>query len=573
MIKKYLFLVIAAFLVLTSCAEEEKPQISADLLITNCNLATLSDTLITGNAIAVRGDTIWKIGFIEQLMKFKSDSTVVIDANKNFVMPGLIDSHMHLLGLGASKVNLDLTTAKNWDEVILMVVNAAGDAGIGKWIIGRGWHQDKWDPKPVDNVNGYPVHDVLSEAVPNNPVILSHASGHAVFANKKAMDLAGIDDSTANPEGGVIIRNDLGKATGVFEETAEELVWKPYIEKQSKLSAKQKQENIKRNLNLALEELKKYGITSIHDAGSTFEEVEVYKQAAEADNLTARLNIMLYESNNVLKEKIGTVKDSSCDNDFLRVRSVKKYIDGALGSRGALLFEPYNDLPEHSGLQVTPSTELRETARLCLKHGFQICTHAIGTKGNSEMLDIYSSVLKKSSAPDSLRWRIEHAQHVLPEDVKRFSKYGIIAAMQGKHCTSDAVFVVERLGEERARETSYAWRNMIDGGVIVCNGTDAPVESVNPFESIYSSITRKTDSGYEFYPEQKMTRDEALKSYTYNGAYASFEENIKGTLELGKLADIIIVNTDLLNAPEDEVKTAKVLYTIVGGKVVYSDTE
>ncbi|GJQ61971.1 MAG: amidohydrolase [Melioribacteraceae bacterium] len=573
MIKKNVFLIIAALLVFSACAKEEKPQISADLLITNCNLATLSDTLITGNTIAVRGDTIWKIGFIEQLIKHKSDSTIVIDAKKNFVMPGLIDSHMHLLSLGASRVNLDLSGAKNWDEVILMVVNAAREAGIGKWVVGRGWHQDKWNPKPVDNVNGYPVHDVLSEAVPANPVILTHASGHAAFANKKAMDLAGIDDSTANPEGGVIVRNADGKATGVFEETAEELIWKPYLDKQAKLSTKQKNDNIRRNLTLALDELKKYGITSIHDAGSTFEEVEIYKKEAEEGSLTTRLNIMLYETNKILKEKIGTIKDSSYNTEFLRVRSVKKYIDGALGSRGALLFEPYNDLPEHTGLQVTPNTELRETAKLCLKHGFQICTHAIGTKGNSEMLDIYSSVLKKSTAPDSLRWRIEHAQHVLPQDIKRFAKYGIIAAMQGKHCTSDAVFVAERLGEERARETSYAWRSMIDGGVIVCNGTDAPVESVNPFESIYSSITRKTESGFEFFPEQKMTREEALKSYTINGAYASFEEDIKGTLELGKLADIIIIDTDLINAPEDDIKNAKVLFTIVGGKIVYGEVE
>jgi len=555
---------------MTGCKGSDTPSETADMLLINCNIAAMTDSVTSGNAIAVKGDTIWKIGFIENLQQYKSDSTIVIDAKNNFVMPGLIDSHLHLLGVGYSKINLDLSEAKNWDEVVLMVVNAAADAGIGKWIIGRGWHQDKWDPKPLDNVNGYPVHTMLSEAVPGNPVILSHASGHAVIANQKAMDLAGITDSTANPEGGIILRDTDGHATGVFEETAEEVIWAPYIAKQEKRSAIQVKEDNKKALKLAFDELAKYGITSIHDAGSSFDEVALYSDMAKKDQLTARLNIMIYETNKNIRAEISNYSGSDFNNKFLRVKSVKKYIDGALGSRGAWLFEPYNDLPDYTGLNVTPLDELRETAKICLKNGLQLCTHAIGTRGNSEILDIYQNAMKKLENPALVRWRVEHAQHVLPTDVKRFANLGIIAAMQGKHCTSDAIFVIDRLGRERAKETSYIWRDMINAGVVVCNGTDAPVEKVDPFASLYSSITRRLDNGDYFFSEQAMTREEALKSYTVNGAYASFEESIKGTLEVGKLADIVILDTDILTAPEAEIKTAKVLFTILGGKIIYT---
>lgn len=565
MMKKVLLLITAAmFICVTACSDSQKE--SADLLIINCNIAPLTDNTGAGNAIAVKGDTIYRIGMIEQLIKLKSDSTVVIDAKNNFVMPGFNDSHLHLESIGKAMEELNLSDVKNWDEVIMEVVDASRSIYPGSWIIGRGWHQDKWDSRPMDNVEGYPVHKDLSAAVAANPVMLQHASGHALFANAKAMELAGITDSTADPEGGRIVRDKRGHATGIFEENAMSLVENVYNDFLSSRSEKEILSEKKRIIKLALNKLASYGITSAGDAGVSFDDVKIYKSMAQNNELTTRLNVMLYAGNGELKKRIGEVKGEEFNNKYLRVRSVKKYIDGALGSRGAWLFESYADLPGYSGMNVIPESELTETAKICKEHGLQLCTHAIGTKGNSVVLDIYEKVLNGN---DSLRWRIEHAQHVKPSDVKRFADSGVIAAMQGKHCTSDAPFVKARLGEERAEKTSYLWREMINAGVVVCNGTDAPVEPVNPFLTVYASVTRRSDNGNYFYPEQAMTRKEALLSYTLNGAYASFEEDIKGTIEQGKLADIIILDKDLLNIPEDEINNVNVLFTITGGKVVY----
>ena len=558
----------AIILSAVSCGNSS-PNEKADLIIKNGVVATVDTFGVFYEAVAVKGNKILFVGSNKEIEKFVGDSTEIIDVKGRFVMPGFFDSHAHFLGIGMAKINLDLREAENWDEVIYLVASAAEKAKPGDWIVGRGWHQEKWDPVPEPNINGYPYHDVLSQATPYNPVLLKHASGHALFANAKAMQLAGIADQTPNPRGGEIVRDSLGKAIGVFKEDAMSLilhVYEKYLNNRPK--EKELEEKIKA-YELANRECIEKGITSLEDAGSTFEEIDLMKKLIDEGKINVRLSVMIGERNAELEKRIKDYKILGYANHHLTVRAIKKYMDGALGSRGAWMLSPYSDVPSTSGLNVTPLSDIRKTARIAMENGFQLCTHAIGDKANRVILNVYEKELKKHPEKKDLRWRVEHAQHVSPKDQPRFAELGVIAAMQGIHCTSDAVFVKKRLGNWRAQKESYAWRALLDLGTVICNGTDAPVEDVNPIPNFYASVTRKTKEGWAFYPEQKMTREEALKSYTINSAYATFEENIKGTLTPGKLADIVVLSKNILTVPENEIPNTKVLYTIIGGKVVY----
>lgn len=551
---------------ITSCSGNDA---TADLVLKNGRIITLEDDHGEISAIAIKGDSIIALSSEGDIDNLINNDTKVIDLAGRTAIPGFIDSHAHFMSLGKSKLNLDLRDARNFDEIIAMVVQAAESLNPGDWITGRGWHQEKWDPKPNPNVNGYPVNDILSQAVPFNPVILTHASGHALLANARAMELSGVTDSTVDPPGGKIVRDSLGHAIGVFEEEAESIVQSVY---NKFLSGRSGQEILSENMNaakLANEECIKKGITSLHDAGASFSTIDLYKNLIDANSLDIRLYVMIGEDNSSLKKKINGYKIIGYGNNHLTVRSIKKYIDGALGSRGAWLLESYTDLPEHSGLNVTPLHELYQTANIAFENGFQMCTHAIGDRGVREILNIYESVINKSN-DKNLRWRVEHSQHISSRDIQRYSQLGVIAAMQGIHCTSDAAFVTNRLGDKRAKENSYSWRKLIDAGCVICNGTDAPVEDVDPLKSFYASVTRKLTDGTTFYPGQKMTRLEALKSYTINGAYAAFEENIKGTLRAGKLADIVVLSNNILEVSDNELLNTKIEMTIIGGKVVYS---
>lgn len=574
---RFIFTTVLSLLII-SCSEKN---MNADLILINGNIYTVDESNPTAEAIAIKGDSILYVGTNDGASRLSDDSTKVIDLKGKFVMPGFIESHAHYLGIGQSKINIDLSEAKNWSEIIYLVSSAAENARPGEWIIGRGWHQEKWDPKPLENVNGYPFHNELSRATPRNPVFLKHASGHAMFANQLAMELSGITDSTDNPNGGVIVRDSLGKAIGVFEEEAELLIQKSLDNYLSKRTEKEVQDDLIKEIDKATEECIKYGITSFHDAGSTFDEIDLYKKLADDNYFKVRLYLMLGESNEMLNKKMSDYRMIGYGNNFLTVRAIKKYSDGALGSRGAWILEPYDDLKykivdddtsEYVGQSVTPLSELEETANLAVKNGFQLCTHAIGDKANREVLNLYEKFISQNQS-NELRWRIEHAQHLNDKDIPRFGRLGVIAAMQPVHCTSDAVFVPKRLGNQRAEEGAYVWRNLLDANAVICSGTDAPVEKVNPFENIYSAVTRKSKDGTVFYPEQRMTREEALKSYTLNGAYAAFEEKIKGSITKGKLADIIVLSNDLMNCSEDEILSTEVLYTVVGGKIVYQKPE
>ncbi|MCL6097627.1 MAG: amidohydrolase [Bacteroidetes bacterium] len=553
---------------LISCGEKEVKE-PADLVLTNGLIATMEDANPQAEAVAIKGEKILAVGSSSEIKKYIGDSTQVIDLNGKFVMPGFNESHAHFLGLGNSKQMLDLHTAKNWDEVIEMVARAAGHSRYGDWIIGRGWHQEKFDPKPMPNVEGYPIHNELSKATPNNPVMLTHASGHAVFANAKAMQIAGVNRFTPDPEGGTIVRDSLGNPIGVFEENAEQLIRKYYEDYLAKRTPDEIRADYIRQMNLAANDCLKKGVTSFTDAGEPFEIIDIMKQLADSNKIPVRLYVMVGDSLDNMKKKLKNYYMVGYGDNHLTVRSIKQYVDGALGSRGAWMLEPYADLPASSGSNVTPISMLREISEMAIANGFQMCIHAIGDRGNREVLNLYESIFQKHSDKKDLRWRIEHAQHLSPGDIPRFAKLGVIAAMQGIHCTSDATFVVERIGLKRAEEGAYVWKKLIDSGATVCNGTDAPVEDVDPIKCFYASVTRKLADGSTFFPQQKMSRMEALKSYTLNGAYASFEESIIGSIKVGKLADLVVPSNDLLTCSDDQIPNTKVLYTIVGGKILY----
>jgi len=549
----------------------KKRQKYADLVLINGSIVTVDNENPSAEALAVKGDTLISIASNDEIEQFIGDETEVIDLKGKFVIPGFIESHAHFIAIGNSKMNLDLKEAENWDEIIALVAEAIDKATPGEWIVGRGWHQEKWDPVPFPNIEGYPFNDLLSSASPFNPVLLKHASGHAIFVNKKAMEIAGIDTSTTPPKGGRIVRDTLGNAIGVFEEEAEYLITKYYNQYLNKKSNEELIADKIKAIKLAEQECLSKGITTFHDAGVSFETVDLYKKQIDLNNIGLRLYVMLIENNKRLQEKISEYKLIGYENNHLTVRAIKRLIDGALGSRGAWMLEEYSDLPGHTGLNTTSLKSLRKTASIALENGFQMCTHAIGDRGNREILNIYESAFKNNSGSDDKRWRIEHAQHLSKKDIPRFKELGIIAAMQGIHCTSDAVFVLKRLGAERAETGAYVWRKLLESGAIICNGTDAPVENVDPIKNYYATVTRKLSDGTTFYPDQKLTRMEALQTYTINGAYAAFEENIKGSLKKGKLADITILSQDILTVPDEEILNTKVLMTIVGGKILYSD--
>jgi hypothetical protein len=541
----------------------------ATLVFINGNIATMEDSKPHAEAVAVRNDKIIAVGSTDEINKYIGDSTNVINLNGRFLMPGFNESHAHFLGLGESKQILDLRKVKNWDEIVSMVAKASEQSLPGTWIIGRGWHQEKFDPKPNPNVNGYPLHNELSKASPENPVMLIHASGHAIIANLKAMQVAGIIRNTPDPDGGKIGHDSLGNVIGVFEETAEQLIRKYYEDYLAKNTSQQIYNDYTKQIQFASDECLQKGITSFTDAGESFEVIDLMKQLSNFEKLPIRLNVMVIDSFAAMKEKLKDYLMIGYGNNHLTVRSIKQYMDGALGPRGAWLLKPYNDFPQSDGMNVTLIPQLQKVCNLAVENDFQMCIHAIGDRANREVLNMYQKVFSEHPDRKDMRWRIEHAQLLSKEDIPRFGQLHVIAAMQGIHCTSDASFVPARIGMQRAKEGAYVWRKLINSGATICNGTDAPVEDVNPVKCFYALVTRKTSGGIEFFTDQKMTRMEALKSYTISGAYASFEENIKGSIKTGKLADFVVLSDDLLKCPEDEIQNTTVLFTIIGGKILY----
>jgi predicted amidohydrolase YtcJ len=545
----------------------------ADLVLRNGKLITLESGAPQAQALAARGGKITAIGTNQQMQAFIGPSTKVIDLGGRLAIPGFIEGHGHFMGLGSSKMVLNLRDVKNWDQIVAMVAAAAREAKPGTWILGRGWHQAKWDPPPSPNVQGFPLHDALSKASPHNPVLLTHASGHAGFANAEAMRLAGIDKNTPNPPGGEILKDAQGNPIGLLNETAQQLASRALNSYRSHLPPAEIAAEARLQVDLAVRECLSKGVTTFQDAGSPLGTVDLLKSLANENKLGLRLWVMLRESNARLGPNLSKYYMLGVGDQHLTVRAIKRQIDGALGSRGAWLLAPYSDLPAGtqniSGMNTEDLGDIRKTAELAINNGFQLCVHAIGDRANREVLNIYEAAFKEHPDKKNLRWRIEHAQHIDPADIPRFGLLGVIASMQGIHCTSDAPYVIARLGSKRAEEGAYVWQKLMKSGAVVSNGTDTPVEDVDPIACFYASVSRKLKDGSVFFPDQRMSRMEALRSYTANNAYSAFDEDSKGSLKVGKLADITVLSKDILTIPEDEIPTAKVDYTIVGGKVMY----
>jgi predicted amidohydrolase YtcJ len=422
---------------------------------------------------------------------------------------------------------------------------------------------------PSPNVEGFPYHDALSKVSPNNPVVLEHASGHAVFANAKAMELANVTAKTPSPAGGDIIKDKASRPIGVFRETASDLIEKALDAWQAAKTPEQQAADARRAIQLAIEEAFSKGVTSFQDAGSNFETVALFKQVAGEGQLPIRLWVMVRDSNERLRERLAAEKVVGSADNHLTVAAIKVTADGALGSRGAWMLEPYADSPSSTGLSTTPIASIEETAKIAAEQGVQLCIHAIGDRANREVLNVYEATFKANPDKKDLRWRIEHAQHLNAADIPRFGKLGVVASMQGIHATSDAPYVLARLGPARAEEGAYVWQKLMRSGAIVSNGTDVPVERIDPIANYYATVTRKTKDGSVFYGDQKMSREDALKSYTWNAAFAAKEETLKGSLAVGKLADITVLSKNILTVPDDEIPSTRVTKTIVGGKVVY----
>ncbi len=559
--------ILFACLLLVGCSR----QAPADLIISGGTIYTVDAANPTAEAVAVRGDSIVFVGTLSKALELKGGKTMEIDLKGKTLTPGFIEGHGHFFGMGYAEIDIDLTKAKNYDEIVTMIRDAANKAKPGQWILGRGWHQDKWDTKPDKLVEGFQTHEKLSQVSPDNPVLLEHASGHAVQVNAKAMQLAGVNQlskenlQTISAEGGEIIRDENGNPTGIFNELATNLIYKhvPVTDEARDQHA----------LELAQQACWRNGITSFHDAGATRRNIELFKLAKQKGELGVRLYVMIGGDDKANVKEWLTKGPEVDSKGWLTIRSIKLYADGALGSRGAWLLESYSDRKDFFGMATLSMDTVEETSRKALKAGFQVCSHAIGDRANREILDRYEKAfIENPEKAKNSRFRIEHAQHLHPNDIPRFGKLGVIPVMQAVHLSSDRPWAIERLGEKRIVEGAYVWRKLLATGAVIVNGTDVPVEPINPIASFYASVARKTlkgqpEGGYE--PDQKMTREEALKSYTLDAAFGAFEEKIKGSIQPGKLADFTIFTKDIMKLDEGELLSTEVAMTIIGGKVVY----
>ncbi|MGY6741366.1 MAG: amidohydrolase [Cecembia sp.] len=562
---KYTFLFGLMAWLLLACGADKH----ADQVYLNGIIYTVDEANPQVEAVAVKDGLILAAGNKADIEKLIGSKTEVIDLQGKTMTPGFIESHAHLMGIGYNKLDIDLMYVQTYDELIEKVAEAAANAAPGEWITGRGWHQDKWIKMPDNTVKGFQTHEQLSAVTPDNPVYLAHASGHASFVNQKAMEIAGITPlGSENPrqevEGGEVLRDELGNPTGVLVERASGLV--------SKLIPEDTPERREKALELALQELAEKGITSFHDAGSGQDFIDLLEQFKAEGRLTSRIYVMLSSRQPDLLQD-WYKKGPHIDPDHMvTVRSIKLNMDGALGPWGAWLLEDYEDKPGHRGHETMPISLVTEVSEKGLELGFQVCSHAIGDRTNREVLDRYEAAFAKFPEVTDHRFRVEHAQHLHPDDISRFGELGVIAAIQAIHLSSDRPWAIGRLGAKRIKDGAYVWQKLLQSGAIISNGTDAPVEPLDPIPSFFASVTRKTlkmtpEGGFE--PDQKMTREQALKSYTLDGAYAEFEEDFKGSIEVGKAADFTVFDQDIMRVPDNQLLNTKVTMTVVGGKIVY----
>ena len=552
---------------LVSCAGTP-PEEPADLVLRNGKIVTVDETRPQAQALAAKNGLIVAVGSDEELEPYIGDETRVIDLGGMLAVPGLIEGHGHYMSWGASLMELELRHARSWEEIVATVAEAVESASPGEWIVGRGWHQDKWDHRPSPSVEGLPTHEGLSAASPENPVFLSHTSGHGVFANAKAMELAGISRESTDPPGGEIVRDSQGNPIGMLREAAAQPLRDALAMYRGERPAEEIEKEQREQVRLAAEAAIANGITSFQDMGSSFATIDLLNKMADEGALPLRLYVAVQETAADMKDRLSSYRTLARGNGFLTVRAIgEKVLDGALGTHGGWLLEPYSDLPRSVGFNVTPVEDIEASAALAAEQNYQMAIQGIGDRAARVLFDIYEREFERHPEKSDYRWRIEHAQVIHPDDLPRFAKLGVIPGIQGIFACSDGPWVVDRLGEERTRERGYLYRSMIDSGAVVMNGTDPPVEEIDPIASFHCSVTRELPDGTIFLPEQAMTREQALRSYTLNNAFAAFEDDVKGSLTPGKYADITVFSKDLLTIPDDEIRSAEVVYTIIGGEV------
>jgi predicted amidohydrolase YtcJ len=547
---------IAALLAAAPLAAQQAP---ADLILTNGRIYTVDDSRPIVTALAVRGGRVAFVGDTRGALTLRGAQTRVIDLAGRTVIPGMVDAHGHVSGLGEALANADLVGSTSVDEVVARVVAKAQGRPAGQWISGRGWDQNRWGD------TRFPTHDKLTAAFPNNPVILGRVDGHAIFVNKKAMELANVTAATKDPDGGQVIRDAAGNPTGVFVDNAMALI--------RRVVPPASRDETKRNVMAAIAEAQRWGLTGVHDAGAGDDVLGIYDELGKSGQMAFRMYAMISGGRTesaMVDRLIAQGPKSGINGGTLWIRSIKLYSDGALGSRGAALLDPYSDDAKNNGLLVSDPKFIEAVAVKALKAGFQVNTHAIGDRGNRVVLDAYEAALKQVPVADH-RFRIEHAQILNYADIPRFAQLGVIPSMQASHQTSDMYWAGTRLGTHRL-PGAYAWRSLLNTGVVVPNGSDFPVEYVNPLISFHAAIARQDANDWPaggWYPEQVMTRDEALKSMTIWPAYAAFQEQELGSLTPGKYADFVVLDQDVMRVPPSLVLKTRVLSTWVGGKPVY----
>jgi predicted amidohydrolase YtcJ len=569
-IRKEFLILITIFTVIFTLFSCRGSVGSADLVLRNGRIITMDNRWPQVSALAVKGDRISAIGSDRDMLRYTGMETQVIDLKGMLTIPGFIEGHGHFYSLGASLMELELRNADNWDAIIALVAAEVKNKKPGTWIVGRGWHQNKWTTKPQPNVGGLPIHHKLSAVSPQNPVFLSHTSGHGVFVNQAAMLASGVSEKSVNPPGGEIVRDENGEPIGMLRENAAQPVRDALKAYQTKRTIQEVKAAMLQQVKLAAQNAIENGITSFQDMGSTWKELDHLKVMAAEGSLPIRLYMAVQEPAVEMEEKLADYRLVGYGNNFLTIRCIgEKVLDGALGTHGGWLLESYTDLPRSFGLNVTPVPEIRHSAELAIKHDYQLAIQGIGDRAARELFNIYEEQFTIHPEKKDLRWRIEHAQVTHPDDLLRYAALGVIPGIQGIFACSDGPWVVDRLGVERTKERGYLFRSMAESGALIMNGTDPPVEEISPIASFHCSITRELSDGSIFQPEQRLTREQALQSYTINNAFAAFEEDLKGSITPGKLADITVLSKDIMTVPEDEILDTEIVYTILGGEVVY----
>ncbi len=534
---------------------------SADLLLLNARVITMVPGQPAAEAIVVSGDRIAWVGSDADARRLYPGAARVLDLHGATVLPGIIDSHTHLMELGKSLLQLNLKDVPSDKEAVERVQQRVASAAPGEWILGWGWDEGKWAAH-------YPDNRALSAVSPNNPVYLVGLHTFAAWANKRALEMAGINKNTKDPENGKILRDpQTGEPTGILLNRAQNLV-ESHIPPMTLPKVEQA-------IELAARECARNGLTSVHEAKVTPIMVDAFRDLIRKNRMPLRVYAMLDGADPQLVATWLQRGPQVDPQHRLTIRAFKLFADGALGSRGAALLEPYSDAPQTRGLMTTPEPVVYDLARRALQRGFQVCTHAIGDRANRLVLDAYERALHDVPTARDPRLRIEHAQVLAPEDIPRFSKLGVIASMQPTHCTSDKAWAEVRLGPQRVKG-AYAWRAILKTGAHLPLSSDFPGETLNPFYGIYAAITRQDPQGNPpggWYPEQRLTLAETLRGYTLEGAFAEFEEKDKGSIEAGKLADFTVIDLDPAKVAPRDILSTRVLKTIVGGKVVYDSAD